>query len=477
MKRILFFVLLIALNFSAKATHLMGGEIVAHYDSASSAYVITLTHYRDTMGIPLYTTNDIAVYQYNTTTSSYSLLQTLTVPLNTALGTALIPSFPYGVEVGVYTDTIALTPGQYRIVNETCCRNGAIVNMSNPLSESMTLYTDLTVDTLNNSTPGFLAMPVAYFPVNQPAVYNPLPYDPDGDSISWNLNTAISTNTYNAGAGSVTFTNVAGFVAPSAAASGPFTMNSVTGEINWTPDTVGNFVQSFEVKEYKNGVQVGTIIRDMQYVIVPGTGTSSPLFSNITPYNVNTSQGYNYIYYNPGQQLLFQIQGTDPNNNNLTMDAYSQAFLLPNPATFTVAGTGSLIAGNFLWTPPANYTQDMIVVFRLKNGQFTKDFTLLMRKNPNPSGVSNLTNGVQTINVFPNPAKNKINVSLQLDKAINGDVALYSSIGQKVKSIYTGKLMKGNMQLTDDLNLSAGMYFLVVKDNGNIIKTVSVAIQ
>ncbi|HTM66766.1 MAG TPA: hypothetical protein VL093_10625, partial [Flavipsychrobacter sp.] len=273
MRRLLLLLLTVAAGLSAQATHLMGGEIVAQFDTANNNYTITMTHYRDTMGIPMDLTVTLDVYQGNG--GVWSLVTSRTVPLNTALSTLLLPNFPYGVEVGVYTDTISLAPGSYRIVNETCCRNGAILNMAQPLNESMSLYTDLYVDVANNSTPGFLAMPVAHFPINQPAYYNPLPYDPDLDSLNWNLNTPISTS---GTSGSLVFTNVAGFNPPAADPLGPFTINPITGEITWTPDTVGNYVQSFEVNEVKNGVPVGKIIRDMQYVIVPGNGNNSPNF-------------------------------------------------------------------------------------------------------------------------------------------------------------------------------------------------------
>lgn len=472
MRRLLLLLLMVAAGFSAKATHLMGGEIVAQFDTANNNYTITLTHYRDTMGIPMDLTVTFDVYQDNG--GVWSLLTSRTVPLNTTLSTLLLPNFPYGVEVGVYTDSISLAPGTYRIVNETCCRNGAILNIAQPLNESMSLYTDLYVDAANNSTPGFLAMPVAHFPVNQPAYYNPLPYDPDLDSLNWNLNTPISTS---GTSGSLVFTNVAGFNAPAADPLGPFTINPITGEITWTPDTVGNYVQSFEVNEVKNGVQVGKIIRDMQYVIVPGNGNNSPNFFTVTQYNTNTTDHYNYRYYIPGHQFVFQILGTDPDNDGLQLDAFSQAFQFANPATFTTFSSGNDLIGTFTWTPPVNFTKDMIVVFRLRDGLYTKDFTLLVRKG-DATAVGNINGDVNTsITVFPNPAKDKLNITLQLDEAINGDVALYSSLGQKVKSLYSGNIKRGTTQLTEDVHIASGIYYMIVRDNGKVVKTLPVVIQ
>jgi hypothetical protein len=450
----------------------MGGEIVAEYSTAANGYVITITHYRDTFGVPLYTTIPVNIFQYDATVSDWIPFTFINIPLDVAASTALLPSFPYGIEVGVYRDTVPFPTGHYRILNGTCCRNGAIVNMAMPLNEELLLYTDLDVDALNNSTPNFLVMPVAYFPINQPATYNPLPYDIDGDSLSWNLNTPYT----NYSLSPMALGTVGGFVAPSAAASGPFTMNPVTGEISWTPDNMGNYVQSFEVTEFKNGVAVGTIIRDMQYVIVDTNGNAAPNFMAQTPYNTNTTQNYNYLYYTPGQAVTFSIQGTDPDNNPMQMTAFSTTFMMPNPATFTSTTSGNTITGTFQWTPPANFVKDVIVVFRLGDGMFAKDFTLLLRKK-DPTGITSVPSSLKNIAAFPNPAKDKLNVSLDLEKEIDGDISLYSIMGQKMHTIYSGKLPKGTTRLSDDIKLSSGMYYLVVKDNGRTVKTVSVAIQ
>jgi hypothetical protein len=254
-------------------------------------------------------------------------------------------------------------------------------------------------------------------------------------------------------------------------------MNAVTGQISWTPDTVGNYIQSFIIDEYKNGVQVGSMIRDMQYVVVPQGSNSSPLFMQITPYLTNPTQDYNYAYYDPEQPFSFQIQGVDPDNNNLQMQCFSELLTGANPATFTVAGAANNIIGTFNWIPSLNATKDILVVFRVRDGIFSQDFTLLLRKNPNPTNVKNASSMINNLVVYPNPAKNKLNISVDLQKDINSDISLFNSLGQNVSSIYQGKLKKGNNILTQNLDLPAGIYHMVVKDNGAVIKTVRVAVQ
>jgi hypothetical protein len=475
MKKLLFCLLFIALAGVARATHLMGGDLVVHHQTANQ-YELRFTAYRDTLGIPMYTSETIYVYKYNTSTSSYVTFTTMIVPLNTVLSTLLLPSFPYGVEVGVYNASITLPTGKYRFVVNTCCRNGAILNMASPLAESMVLYTDLQTDTMaTNSTPGFLAMPVAYFAINDTASYNPLPFDPESDSIAWNLNIPFGSTT--APATNPSFDSVSGFVAPSAAAAGPFTMNPVTGEITWIPNLLGNFVQSFEVDEYKNGVQVGKIIRDMQYVVIPDTGNSSPFFQSLTQVNYNTQQGYKYMYYFPGQVLNFQLAGSQSGSSQLEMDAFGEIFQMANPATFSTSTVSNVITGSLSWTPSLTEYKDRIVVFRLGNGQFTRDYSLVLRKSPWPAGVSAVNTTVASMQVFPNPSNGNITVSLDLDKEMEAELVLYNSLGQQVRSLYRGKLMKGTNKVSEEMNLAAGVFYLVLRSDGQTMNTTSVVIK
>jgi hypothetical protein len=477
MKKLLLCALLPLLAISAKATHLMGGDMTVQYDTNINHYVLKLTYYRDTAGIPMYQSENVEFFSWDPSNNVWVSDSMVTIPLDVTQSTSLLPNFPYGVEVGVYCDTINLPVGLYRFVSNTCCRNGAIINATNPLSESIIVHTDLLVDTGDNSSPGCLAMPVAYFPKNTAITYNPLPYDPDGDSIAWSLNTPIGSYSSTP---SMTFTSVAGFTAPHAASSGPFTMNAVTGQISWTPDSLGNFIQSFIIDEYRNGTHIGSMIRDMQYIVVPPStspGGSSPMFVNVTPYQTNTALNYYYAYYDPGNLFQFQIQGMDANGTNLSMNAFSEIMHGQNPATFNVIGSGNNIIGNLSWMPPLNYKKDVIVVFRLGNGVFTQDFTLLLRKDPNPTNVQAITSGLSNLVVYPNPAKDQLHINLELQKEINSNICLYNAIGQKVATIYDGKLMKGNSSLSANLHLATGIYQLVVRDNGAIIKTVSVAIQ
>jgi hypothetical protein len=349
--------------------------------------------------------------------------------------------------------------------------------MSTPGGESMSLYTDLMVDAAGgNSSPDFLAMPVAYFPIGDTVVYNPLPYDIDGDSLSWSLNVPYSAVNF------PTFDSVVGFVPPSADPAGPFSMNPVSGEITWIPNQLGNFVQSFIVDEYRNGVKIGSIIRDFQYVIVPPdtNNPNSPMITVNSPFmTYNSAQNYNYMNYYAGEPASFTVTGSDLDAGaTLSLNSYSEIFnLVSNPATFSVASSASNLIGTFNWTPNNGYVKDVLLVFRLRDGLWTRDETILLKNRGWSLSVQQANSTETGVTAFPNPASNKLNVSINLSNDINGEVALFSAVGQKVQTIASGKLAKGSNMLTADLNLAPGMYYLTVKDGSSTLKTQAVSIK
>ena len=134
----LFTTLLIGLiSLSTFASHLMGGQIVATQlgsDSTGSHYALELTAYRDTIGVPMGTTATFEVFLQDTS-GVWNFLYSSTVPQSGPSG-GLVPSIQivYGVEIYMFNDTITFPGnGNYYISWQECCRNGAIINMADPL--------------------------------------------------------------------------------------------------------------------------------------------------------------------------------------------------------------------------------------------------------------------------------------------------------------------------------------------------------
>ena len=376
MKKLFTTLLIVLISLSTFASHLMGGQIVAT-NLGGYDYEIKLTAYRDTIGIPMATS---AMFEINMDSAGVMIpINFLTVLADSMSGGLVMGvSAAYGVEVYTYTDTITLPgDGYYTISWQDCCRNHAIINMSNAGNEYFALSTSFTVDSLNpNSSPSYLSLPVAYLPSDTLWQYNPLPFDPDGDSLAWSLTTPLDGNG----------TLVAGYqflddTTLYSNASHPFALDSVTGELSWDAKMHGNFVAAFLIEEYRNGVKIGEMRRDMQYIVISDTSNYLPVVSNMMSFPTN-SGGYPYVVISPSQNYSVSLLASDPNVNDVvTLNAFGEPFNLqtssPSFLTFST-GNGNEIEGIFSWTPNMSdvRTQPYLVVFRVSDGFYNFDYTV-----------------------------------------------------------------------------------------------------
>jgi len=472
MKKILLLTLLLTFSFSSFSTHLMGGQIVANYitsDSSGSHYALELTAYRDTAGIQMGLSAEFQVYEQDTS-GNWNYLFNSTVVYDSTSGSFLSSvQTVYGVEIYTFNDTITLPGnGYYAIRWSECCRNGAIINMSNPLNESMKLLTYITVDSINpNSSPSYLTPPVAYLPIHTSWQYNPLPFDPDGDSLSWSLQVPLDDN------GTVSGYE---FLSDSiySDTNGIFTLDSVTGSLSWSPSLVGHFVASFVIDEYRNGIKIGEMRRDMQFIVVPDTSNNMPNISNMQSVPTN-SGGYPYVKINPGQNYQLHLLANDADVNDvLDMQAFGESFgLTVSPSSLSVnpTGNGNEIQGTFSWTPDISSVRSLpyLVVFRTSDNLFYHDETIQFEVTLGSSTNLNDIREINIENIYPNPANDKLFIPIDLDKGQLLNLDIYNLLGSKVSSrdIY---LTSGSHIIIKELNLQNGQYFIVISDKDGIVK-------
>ncbi|MGB0166898.1 MAG: T9SS type A sorting domain-containing protein, partial [Luteibaculum sp.] len=79
-----------------------------------------------------------------------------------------------------------------------------------------------------------------------------------------------------------------------------------------------------------------------------------------------------------------------------------------------------------------------------------------------------LTNDVlaKSFEVYPNPVKNRINVSLDLPAVDKMDISLYNVLGAKQGDLFSGDLPAGANELGFDLDVKPGVYFVRIEADG-----------
>ncbi|MEC7646499.1 MAG: T9SS type A sorting domain-containing protein [Bacteroidota bacterium] len=470
MKKFIVFIIACVVVTSSYATHLMGGQISATYlssDTSGSHYFVELDVYRDTFGVPMMLDQTIEIYELDIVTGTYNLIGVDSMSLGTS-GSVATMSSVYGVEIYHFTDSITFPAnGYYMIKWSDCCRNGAIINMSSPLAEEMQFLTYINVDSANpNSSPTYLSPPVIYLPANNVWQYNPLPFDPDGDSLVWNLSIPLSNDTtvigYQFLSDTALYSN----------ATGVFAMDTVTGEITWDPKMVGNFVASFAIEEYRNGVLVGAMSRDMQFVVVPDSTNAVPDVSFMQSPPTN-NLGYPYVKIVPGQNYEITLLASDADVNDVvSMDAYGEPFEITNPAIFNVVntGNGNEIEATFSWTPNMSQlrSKPYVVVFRTTDNFFYFDETIQFEVSLATSVQENNILGI--MDIYPNPANNNFSLPINLDQGQRIRLDIYNILGVKVSSEVLN-LASGNHILVKNFDLTSGQYFVNLSDEKGIAIT------
>jgi hypothetical protein len=429
---------------------MMGGQITVSHISGMD-YNVVYTAYRDMTGIPISTT---ATLNFVDSTSGTSF--TVTIPYDSVV-TVLVP----GVEEYTYHAVVTFpNTGNWLVSYEECCRNAAILNMASPGGESHYFYSNVLVDT-TNSTPVFLNPPIVLAQDSVPFYYNPLPFDADGDSITWSLDIPLSMS----GA------PVMGYVLPTSDSLVPFNMDPLTGEITFLPIAIGNYQVSMRVKEYRNGVQIGEITRDMQIIVVPSANLPVAVItnSNTAPYN-----GKSYTLA-PNSNFTMSVSVFDLDAQSITIEGAGEPFLLAsNPATLTTTnGVGSASA-SVNWTPNASQLRAAAYVIGLRvsenfgNQVFQSDLSVSLRVG-DATGIAHNTKSA-SFGINPNPSTGDFSIQYNSTSTMPVSVTVLTVDGKKAASFVNEQVIEGmNLVQVNNLHLTKGVYLVQLEQNNKKI--------
>ena len=243
--------------------------------------------------------------------------------------------------------------GTYVISMEDANRNYGVVNVPNSVSVPMYIETELVINPFlgfNNSVQ-LLNPPIDKGCVGKLYLHNPSAYDPDGDSLSYRLLPCK-------GMGGM---EIPGYVYPQASQS--FEIDPVTGELHWeNPILQGEYNVAFIVEEWRHGVKIGSVIRDMQ-ILISACDNDLP--------QIHCEDAYCVV---AGEQLSFVVSGSDPDPyNNVTLTASGAPFELAqspaimNPETVT----GQNPEFEFIWNTNCNHVRNtpyQVVIHAKDNG-------------------------------------------------------------------------------------------------------------
>ncbi len=238
---------------------------------------------------------------------------------------------------------------RYVVSVEDPNRNFGVLNIPNSVNVPMFVETEILINPFigYNSSVELLNPPIDQGCVGKTFIHNPAAYDTDGDSLSYKLVVCKGAGGY----------DIPGYSFP--IATDYFRIDSITGDIIWeTPPLQGEYNVAFTIEEWRFGVKISSVRRDMQINIVA---------CDHDPPEIHTIDDTCVV---ANTTLQFEVTGIDPDGSNVTLEGYGGPFELSQSwATFDAGSGDDTVTGIFKWNTICNHVrlEPYTVVFKARD--------------------------------------------------------------------------------------------------------------
>lgn len=370
--RCIIWIFLFTRCFHALGSHLIGGDLGYTYMGPTATgkfkYRIRLTTYTDcspTSQIPYPETPlKIGIYGHNSSIPTLNKPRIDSASLSLVSSLVISPNLPPGCVIGqntcivkgIYETTIDLNPTTdgYHIFYERCCRNIGIINLQPNQSSSFHVFIPPTA--IVNSSPVFVDDPIPFICAGENTPILNLAIDPDGDSLTYQFDTPLNGfgDVFNTlpqlPSPELTWPIPSVVYVPGFSSSIPFggsgvaTILSNNGISNYLIPLPGAFVICVRINEYRNGILIGSVRRELQLLSILCPVNPKPELSN------NTIQS---LIFEPGDSICIPVTFIDPNNNDILLSSGGNIFFqTPQPYFLSPPTANDTVTGYFCWNLP-----------------------------------------------------------------------------------------------------------------------------
>lgn len=376
-KNIWVFIVLFVFPIQLLASHNRGGEIT-YTHIGGLTYEFTITTCTD-LGSSTGTDRPELYIDFDIGTS-YAQRDTF----SRSTATPLQLNHQKNTYVGIHTFT---STGSHRITVEDPNRNAGILNVfpsGNSDDIVFALETYLIASPFQGSFAGNNSVQFDDCPcpeigcVNKPYCYNPMAYDPDGDSLSYELVPPLGL-----GANTLPVPNY--YVLPDVIGGGDFSIDPIFGTICWNnPLQQGEYNFTIKISEWRNNFLVGSVLRDVQLTIQNNCQNDPPDINPIADTCVIS-----------GEQINVNINGTDQNQDLIELSIAGLPLNLPdNSADFSSVSSPGVANGVFQWQTTCNHIANSaysIIVELEDDGQPVFSDYESFKINVRPPAITGLT--------------------------------------------------------------------------------------
>ena len=318
---------------SVKASHNLAGEIIAERINGSQ-YRIILTTYTDPapQGVDRCSA-DIEIWSTGLNPQLIEVLRLIprsNGPINPSQSNCEVQDAGIGVPIyqtvkkNIYITEYTFDFGKFELRYEDLARRADIINISNPGEQAFYISTILDIPNPilgNNNTPILLNTPLDEACAGKLWTHNPGGFDPDGDSLSYSIMPSMQYNPERGISPQV----ASGYRFPDDNSpnafpdNGPLTMDPVTGLMTWSfPEKAGVYNIAYIVEEYRNGVKLGSVLRDM-VIIVRFCDNNPPVIESLNDTCITAGETvkFDFLAYDPDptDSLYLRLNNAGIGNN------------------------------------------------------------------------------------------------------------------------------------------------------------------
>lgn len=238
-------------------------------------------------------------------------------------------------------------PGTFVIRMDNPYRNSGVLNITTGqggVSVSANAYFSLAtvlVIRSGNSAPNNSVkldrIPIQNACIYQPWIHNPVAIDIDGDELRYSLVPCM-------GLGGIPLPV---WMLPSDYTIDPndtFEIDPITGDVFWnTPLEAGEYNIAFKIEEYRNGLFMGSVIRDMQ-ITVDNCSNTPPVIAALPERCVVANGSLSF-------SVVASDSGSNAGINSLTAEGAPMSEVAHTASFPTPSVWGSIVSSLFSWEP------------------------------------------------------------------------------------------------------------------------------
>ena len=473
---------LFLLNLKSSAEHIVGGDVRLVYLGKGNEYKILLTlHFDGTNGTPaaVSSQNYIPINIYDKKTRK--IVGSINLPKEQTY-------FPYqnascqigakNIGIALFSEKITLDPNIYNspdgyfMMWERCCRNYSIVNIYVNEAASA-FYTEFPAITSNgaafrNNSPDLGLHPRNTICINQTMNINFGGTDPDGDVLTYSLETPLNGFAYDVSQPPTPSTYPStypvvipevvwqpGYSANNAIKSNvgqPLSINTTSGLLTVNPNMLGVFVFSVKCEEFRNGKKIGELRRDFQFRVTICPANSPPTITVNTPQNV---------IYDSNTDMIINLEAKDTTCFKFTIkdtptDIITEVKIVPispnisngdyslNMANTTLNALGE-VSGYICW--------NTCKLSRTKTERFIFDLQVV------DNGCPNIGLGRKRITLYVKPKNDVIPTITIIGGSPNFNMATYEA------NIQLGEELRVDVEATDAYNRQITLSAIAIDDD------------